>query len=240
MAGDEVVVATAAVEELGRSVLAGLGAPEPSARLVAEHLVTAHQMGLISHGVIRFAQYTRDVRNGRIGRVRDPQARDRVPDPRGRRWTGPASGSSRRRRRHAMAIEKARDVGVAVVTTRNCNHIGRLGAFVEQAAQEGVVSIAVTAIPRTGHFVVPWGGRDGRMGTNPIAFGFPTTGDPIVGDFATSVIPEGRIRAARNAGGKPLPEGAVLDANGEPTLDPDGVLRTADGLDPAVRRLGRP
>jgi uncharacterized oxidoreductase len=78
----------------------------------------------------------------------------------------------------------------------------------------------VAAVPRLGHFVVPWGGVEGRLGTNPIAFGFPTLEDPIVADFATSVIPEGRIRTARNSGTQ-LPEGAVLDAAGKPTRDPD-------------------
>lgn len=219
MAGDGIVVATAEVERLGASVLAGLGAPEPSAALVTEHLVTAHQMGLVSHGVIRFAQYTRDIRNGRIDPTVTPQLETGSPTLAivdGRGGFGQLTAATATR----IAVEKAHDVGVAMVATRNCNHVGRLGAFVEQAALEGVVSIAVTAIPRLGHFVVPFGGRDGRMGTNPIAFGFPTTGDPIVGDFATSVIPEGRIRAAKNAGAL-LPEGAVLDADGVPTRDPD-------------------
>src|SRR4029079_18397647 len=89
----------------------------------------------------------------------------------------------------------------------------------EDAARQGVCAIAVATVPRIGHFVVPWGGIDGRLGTNPIAFGFPTLSDPIVADFATSVIPEGRIRTARNAGAQ-LPEGAVLDADGRPTRDP--------------------
>src|SRR5204863_1898430 len=102
----------------------------------------------ISHGVIRFAQYTRDVRNGRIDATVTPRLETESPTLAvvdGRSGFGQLTAATATRH----AIEKARDVGVAVVTTRNCNHIGRLGAFVEQAAQEGVVSIAVTAIPRT-------------------------------------------------------------------------------------------
>lgn len=67
---------------------------------------------------------------------------------------------------------------------------------------------------------MPWGARDGRLGTNPLAYGFPTSGEPIVADFATSVLPEGRIRAARLRGSA-LPEQAVLDATGLPTTDPE-------------------
>jgi uncharacterized oxidoreductase len=218
MAGDEIVLETARVESLGQSILTGLGAPEASARIVAEHVVTAHAMGLTSHGVIRFAQYTRDVRNGRIQAAAVPAVETESPTLAvvdGHAGFGQLTASTATE----LAIRKARDVGVSVVTTRRCNHVGRLGAFAEQAARGGVAAVAVSAIPRTGHFVVPWGGRDGRMGTNPLAYAFPTIGDPIVGDFATSVIPEGRIRAALNQG-SPLPEDAVLDANGEPTRDP--------------------
>ena len=79
--------------------------------------------------------------------------------------------------------------------------------------------LAGAAIPKLGHFVLPWGGSQGRLGTNPFAYGAPTTEDPILGDFATSVIPEGRIRTAKNAG-ELIPEGAATDATGRPTRDP--------------------
>jgi hydroxycarboxylate dehydrogenase B len=203
---------------LGSSVLARLGAPPAAAEKVAEHLVTAHLMGLVSHGVIRFPQYANDISAGRIRATAEPQvvastATTAVVD--GGSGFGQLTASAATN----AAVDRAREAGVAVVATRRCNHVGRLGAFVEQAARGGVIAIAVAAIPRSGHFVVPWAGIDGRFGTNPIAYGFPTSGDPIVGDFATSVIPEGRVRTARNKGAE-LPEGAVVDAEGRPTRDP--------------------
>lgn len=206
------------VESLGSRMLVRLGASDEAAAAVAGHLVTAHLMGLTSHEIIRFVQYAGDIRSGRI----DPTAAPVVAQE------GPASavidggrgfGQMTALKATAVAVEKALGAGVAIVTTRRCNHVGRLGAFVEDAAGRGVCAIAVAAIPPLGHFVVPWGGVDGRLGTNPIAFGFPTLDDPIVADFATSVIPEGRIRTARNSGAQ-LPEGAVLDAHGRPTTDP--------------------
>jgi LDH2 family malate/lactate/ureidoglycolate dehydrogenase len=66
----------------------------------------------------------------------------------------------------------------------------------------------------------PGGGIEGPLGTNPLSYGLPATGDPIVSDFATSVLSEGAIRGARNKGDQ-LPEGAVIDAHGEPTRDPN-------------------
>lgn len=176
-------------------------------------------MGLESHGVIRIAQYVRDIRNGRIQPAVAPVVLSSTPTIAvvdGRSGFGQLTATTAT----DVVVEKAKASGIATVTARRCNHVGRLGAYVERGARQGAVIIAVAAIPKLGQFVVPWGGIDGRLGTNPIAFGFPTSGDPIVADFATSVIPEGRIRTAKNKGNQ-LPEGAVLDAEGRPTRDPD-------------------
>jgi uncharacterized oxidoreductase len=204
---------------LGASILVELGAPRDSAEVVADHVVTAHLMGLESHGVIRIAQYVRDIRNGRIQPAVSPVVLSSTPTL---AVIDGCSGFGQLTATTAtdVVVEKARTSGIATVTARRCNHVGRLGAYVERGARQGVVTIAVAAIPKVGQFVVPWGGIDGRLGTNPIAFGFPTSGDPIVADFATSVIPEGRIRTAKNKHVL-LPVGAVLDAEGNATRDPD-------------------
>jgi uncharacterized oxidoreductase len=121
-----------------------------------------------------------------------------------------------------VAIELAQESGVACVTTRRCNHVARLGAYVQQAAERGMVALATCNAPISGHFVVPWGGTQGRLATNPIAYAAPTGGDPIVADFATSVAPEGKVRWYRNSG-LPLPDGWVQDAGGHPTNDPKAL-----------------
>jgi uncharacterized oxidoreductase len=72
-----------------------------------------------------------------------------------------------------------------------------------------------------GHFVVPFGGREGRLATNPIAYGIPRKkGHPIVMDMSTSMIAEGKIRVLMYEG-KPIPPGSVLDATGQETTDPN-------------------
>jgi hydroxycarboxylate dehydrogenase B len=206
------------VEAMGTEMLRRLGSGQNAATAVTSHLMTAHLMGLTSHGIIRFVQYARDIRSGRIDPAATPTIDlDRPSSAIVDGWGG--FGQLTALKATEVAVAKARAGGISIVTTRRCNHVGRLGAYVEDAARQGVCAIAVAAVPRLGHFVVPWGGIEGRMGTNPIAYGFPTLGDPIVADFATSVIPEGRIRTARSSGTQ-LPEGAVLDANGLPTRDP--------------------
>ncbi len=106
------------------------------------------------------------------------------------------------------------------VITRRCNHVGRLGTWVQLAADTGMFALATCSSPLHGHDVLPWGGRDGRLGTNPIAYAVPTGGDPVVADFSTSVAPEGKIRFYRNQG-KTVPAGWIVDAAGDATNDPN-------------------
>ena len=70
-----------------------------------------------------------------------------------------------------------------------------------------------------GHWVVPWGGREGRLATNPLAYAAPTRGIPVVLDMSTSMISEGKVRVLMHQG-KPAPEGCIQDASGDPTIDP--------------------
>src|SRR5207244_6782686 len=105
------------------------------------------------------------------------------------------------------------------VITRRCNHVARLGAYVQAAAERNFIALATCNSPVHGHFVLPWGGRQPRLATNPLAYAVPASGDPIVADFSTSVVPEGKVRVYRNEG-KQLPPGWAVDASGRPTTDP--------------------
>jgi delta1-piperideine-2-carboxylate reductase len=123
-----------------------------------------------------------------------------------------------------LAIQKAKDGGVALVAANNHRYSGTLAYYVEMAAREGLVAMAAAS----GFFgsVAPFGGRAGRLDTNPLAFGFPTTGEPVVWDIATSAISGSEVYK-RRATGQPLPEGVAVDGAGRPTVDPDEALRGA-------------
>jgi uncharacterized oxidoreductase len=89
------------------------------------------------------------------------------------------------------------------------------------AARAGLISLAFCNSPLHGHFVQPWGGREGRLATNPISFSFPQgSEDPIVADFSTAEVPEGVLRVYRNRGQR-LPGQWVVDAEGRPSDDPN-------------------
>ena len=210
--------AASTIEDLGSSIFRALGVPDDDASLVSHELVRTHRMGFASHGSIRFLQYARDLRSG----LARPDATIHLASDSGATAIVDCAGALGIVAAYQaldVAIEKARDFGLGLVITRQCNHVGRLGSYPEAAARRGYLCVAGAAIPKLGHFVLPWGGSEGRLGTNPFAYGAPTTADPIVGDFATSVIPEGRVRAARNSG-ELIPEGAATDASGRPTRDP--------------------
>lgn len=196
-----------------------LGVPPDDAVLVSRELIRAELMGITSHGLVRVMQYVTDIRVGTV-RPGSPVAASDADGPLAIVDCGWNLGIVAAHKALDIAIERSRKGGIAAIVTRNCNHVGRLGAYAERAARAGLVCIATASIPRIGHFVVPWGGAEGRLGTNPFAFGFPTTSDPIVADFATSVIPEGKIRTARMNGAS-LPADAVLDSDGQATTDPE-------------------
>jgi uncharacterized oxidoreductase len=103
---------------------------------------------------------------------------------------------------------------------RHANHIGRLGRYVEQVARQEMIGALFVNMHGGGVIVVPWGGRQARLGTNPLAVGVPTAGgQPLVLDMTTSVVAEGKVRVLRNRG-EGVPEGWVVDAEGRPTEDP--------------------
>jgi hydroxycarboxylate dehydrogenase B len=207
------------VSRLGVALFTAAGARESDAVATVESLVTSSLMGHDSHGAIRIPEYLRFVADGSI--VVDAKlAVER---------TGPATavvdcnrgfGAVGAGRAIREGIEIARNQRTACVVTRRCNHVGRLGGWVQLAADAGLIALATCNSPLHGHDVLPWGGRDGRLGTNPIAYAVPTGGDPIVADFSTSVAPEGKIRFYRNEG-KKVPDGWIRDANGNATNDPN-------------------
>jgi uncharacterized oxidoreductase len=118
-----------------------------------------------------------------------------------------------------LGAERARRNGVCLVGLSNAHHIGRIGHWAEQCIGHGLVSIHfVNVISRP--IVAPWGGSDARHGTNPFCVGIPRKGhEPIVLDFATSKIAQGKTRVAHNKG-VALEPGTIIDNEGRPTTNP--------------------
>jgi uncharacterized oxidoreductase len=119
-------------------------------------------------------------------------------------------------------MPKAKALGIAAGTLRHCGHVGRLGEYAEFAAKEKMALFAAVNSHGSGRRVAPPGGTEGRISTNPICFGTPTSTNPVVLDFGTSAAAEGKVRAQFQKK-QPCPDGWLIDSAGNPTTDP-GVL----------------
>jgi uncharacterized oxidoreductase len=213
------IVRAEALRRASAGAFAAVGVPGPEAEIVAEHLVEAELAGVISHGVLRVPSYIEAVRQGRVVPgapltvLRQTTSTTALDGNRG-------FGQVMARRAMETAIEIAERTGVAAVTLVNCSHTGRLGAYTELAARHGLVGLMMVNAGGHGQWVASYGGTAGRLSTNPFSVALPTGLDfPLVLDVATSVAPEGKVRACR-AAGKPIPEGWVVAADGRPTTDP--------------------
>ena len=196
-------------------VLTAAGTPDAAARTVGGSLVRSNLLGHDSHGVLRLPRYVDEIHKGRIDPAAEPTAEHTRPGAvvvHGRRAFGQLSAG------HAVReLLGLRGVGVAVV--RECNHIGRVGEYVAELAEHDLVGIA---LGNTSLCVAPFGGRERRLGTNPLAWAVPRERGkpPVVMDWATSVVAEGKLAVARDRG-LPVAEGIVRDADGRLSTDPN-------------------
>jgi uncharacterized oxidoreductase len=218
--------------DLVRRIFAAAGTPDDIAEITAKSLVLSDLVGHESHGVVRVRQYLDALRRGDL----DPAARPMIVHETGAAFTVDACrgfGQLAARWTMEQAIARAKEYGVSAAGLINCGHVGRLGEWVELAASENALALGFCNGGGVSGAVTPYGGAERVLGTNPIAAAIPVDGPPIVLDFATSVVAEGKVRVARNRG-KTIPEGWILDANGLPTTNPHdlyngGVLLPAAG-----------
>jgi uncharacterized oxidoreductase len=202
------------------NVLAAVGVPRGDAAIVAESLVGANLRGHDSHGVMRVLQYVEFVERGDIRLGVDLRVVQETPallvcDG---QW---GLGQVQAHRLLDMLFPKARAIGVAVGAARDCGHIGRLGEYAERTASEGLLLLATVNNCGGWQRVAPPGGIEPRLSTNPFCASVPTNDPraPIVADFGTSVVAEGKVRGYY-IGRRRVPEGWLLDHEGNPTTDP--------------------
>ncbi len=207
----EVLLATA------QAILEAVGTPEPAAAAVAGSLVESDLVGHESHGVRRLVSYVAGVEAG----VVHPAARPEVAATTGataivagRRAFGQLAG--RLAAEEAAALAAAHRLGMIAV--QECNHLGRLGEYVAELAGRDLIGMAFgNADPS----VAPYGGRERRLGTNPLAWAVPRADGrpPVVMDWASAAMAEGKLAVAR-ARGETVPEGIIVDRDGNHTVDP--------------------
>ena len=201
-----------------RAVVAAAGSADAEATQVAENLVEANLRGHDSHGIGMLPRYIDAVLEGGLSvnaHVSVRQDSGSVLTLDGQQGYGQVIGAEAME----LGAARAREHGVCVVGLAHSHHLGRIGHWAEQCVRHGLVSIHfVNVLSRP--IVAPFGGRDARIGTNPFCVGIPRPGqEPVILDFATSKIAQGKTRVAYNQGVS-LEPGTIIDNHGEPTTDP--------------------
>jgi L-2-hydroxycarboxylate dehydrogenase (NAD+) len=197
--------------------LCAVGMPEADANTTATLMAQADLQGSDGHGVIRLLPYIKRIRSGGLNlrpspRVVHEQAGMAVLD--GDNGMGHVVVS----RAVQIAIAKARDAGVAWVGTRNSNHAGPASLYARMPIEHDMIGLYF-AVGNANH-LPPWGGLEMLLSTNPIACGIPALHEPpVVLDMATTVAAYGKVKAKAKAG-EPMPEGWMVDRQGQPLLDP--------------------
>ncbi len=210
----------AAAATWGTQLLRALGADESAATVTVEHLLVAEDAGHPSHGLRMLRSIAAAIEHGHLDPTATPvveMASGSVARIDGRLGLGPPIG----RFATTEAVELARIHGTSAVAVRAAGHMGRLAPYAEMAAASGCVLFMCANDGGANQHVVPAGGQDGRLSTNPIAFGIPRSSPPhLVVDMATSTYAHGTLGALSEAG-QPMPDDALL-AGGDGLMLPLG------------------
>ncbi len=201
------------------SIFQAAGVSAAEAQVVTDHLVQANLAGVDSHGVMRVAQYVEALKTGKVKAGAARQVLSETATTAGIDG-GLGFGQVVCKDAMALALDKAREAGIAAVTVRNCYHCGCLGVYTRQAAARDMIGIVMVNAGGGGQSVAPFGGLARRLATNPLSIAAPSAqGFPIVLDIATSVAPEGKVRDCYQTG-KAVPAGWLADSQGQPSTDP--------------------
>ncbi|QDR79838.1 ureidoglycolate dehydrogenase [Sporomusa termitida] len=209
-------IARAELKELMKRKFCRAGLNDEHADIVADVLVHADARGVHSHGAMRVEYYAERIAKG--GTNTKPHFTFTRTGPCSGIFEGD-NGAGHVAAKLAMdeAIKMARETGIAVVGVRRIGHSGALSYFVQQAAKEKLIGIAVC---QSDPMVVPYGGAEPYYGTHPIAFAAPSQdGRILMLDMATTVQAWGKILHARSRQ-EAIPDTWAVDETGAPTTDP--------------------
>lgn len=203
-------------------IIQAAGSTAQEAQAVADNLVLANLSGHDSHGVGMVPRYVEAVLEGGLkpnSAVAVKLDGGSLLALDGQRGYGQVVGVQAME----LALQRAQETGSCVMTLANAHHLGRIGHFAEMAVARGLVSLHFVNV-QSRPVVAPFGGGDGRYGTNPFCAGIPLKGrDPFVLDFATSRVAQGKMRVAHNEG-RQVDPGYLIDERGQPTTNPGVVV----------------
>src|SRR6266436_3077276 len=225
---NQVIVPETRLKDFCNRVWTKLGVPEKDAQVTTDVLVLADLRGVESHGVARLPRYYTDLKNGwtkptdQSKIIRETKATALIDG-------GQSLGQVVGRKGMELAIKKAKETAIGIVSVKNSHHYGIAGYYSLMALEHDLIGVSMTnAAP----LVVPTFGRTAVLGTNPISLTAPAMKEKaFVLDMATSTVPRGKVEVY-NRLGKPIPHGWAVDETGRSSTDPARVLNAL------AKRLG--
>ena len=215
---------------IASALLVEAGASREEAAIVSEHCVDANLAGHDSHGVIQIPFYIDQINRGQIipgARLEIVRESPTTTVVDGHGGFGQVVSTEAMR----MTVGKAKQLKVAATTVRHQSHVGRLADYPIMAANEGLIGLMTADSGGSEKSVAPFGGREPRLGSNPICIAVPSRlKGPMFVDIATSTVAVGKLDIARSRG-EQVPQGWILDHDGNPTTDPStaGVVLPMGG-----------
>ena len=211
-------IPTGKLREFVADIFVASGCSRDEAMRIATSLVGANLTGHDSHGVVRVPRYVQWKEDGdflpdqTVAILSETPVLAVVDGKYGFGQTVAPQAVD-------IGISKCKAMGLSLVALRNAAHVGRVGEWAERAAAQGLVSMHYVNAASS-LLVAPFGGVDRRFSTAPYSVGIPRPGqDPLILDFATSIVAEGKVLVA-SQGGKPLPADALIDTTGKISSDP--------------------
>ena len=207
------------LNELCNDAFQKFGFSEKEAKIVSDVLLMSDRIGIESHGMQRMYRYYKSIQKGMIkveskGSVVFETPVSAVID------AEDGMGQVVGHKAMEMAIEKAKKVGIGMVTVRNSNHYGIAGYYAKMACDQGLIGLSCT---NTNAIMVPTYGRTAMLGTNPVAVAMPAEPYDFFFDASTTVVTRGKLEVY-NKKGEPLHDGWALDKDGKPSNDAADVL----------------
>jgi ureidoglycolate dehydrogenase (NAD+) len=211
------IATSEALTRFATEIFARTGMPEADAAVIAKVLVWANLRGVDTHGITRVPRYVDLIESGEMNPRPAMKIRTETPASvliEADRAAGPVAMT----RAAAEAVRKARAAAVGLAIVRATTHTAALGYYTLAIADQGMAGVALAG---SWPNVVYHGSRAAGVSTSPISIAVPAA-EPVVLDMATSVVSMGKLNQAKRAG-KPIPAGWAIDAQGNPTTDPQAA-----------------
>jgi hydroxycarboxylate dehydrogenase B len=210
------------ISAFGSAIFQACGMPVDQASTAIHHLVESNLVGHDSHGIIRIPAYVAGLKAGNLRPVVEQKVVRESPaslvlD------ANRSFGIVLAYKAMDQAIQRAKEHTFGAVAVHHSGHIGRLGAYPPMAAEEGCIGVIL--LNGGARFMAPFGGVGRRLPPNPIAISVPVQdGAPLMLDMTTSIAAGGKVDVYR-ARGWTVPEGWLVNENGESVTDPNEFWR---------------